>query len=113
MGASFKVKIGTMQLDMSSDLSLKFDQKEHFGCIIWAGCHRLSMAFGDSDDTILTGFGDMQEDYADLHIERSQFKLHFVNNKLVNEKVIRLPNGFPTTKREKDAFEARQERNLK
>lgn len=27
--------------------------------------------------------------------------------------VIRLPNGFPTTKREKDAFEATQEANMK
>ena len=34
-------------------------------------------------------------------------------SKLQNEKVIRLDNGFPTTKREKDAFDARQERNMK
>lgn len=36
-----------------------------------------------------------------------------VENKLLNEKIVRTDNGFPTTKREKDAFEARQEMNLK
>lgn len=67
----------------------------------------------DTGDALLTGFGDMQEEYADLHEERSQFKLHYLGGKMVNEKVIRLPNGFPTTKREKDAFEAVQEANMK
>jgi hypothetical protein len=40
-------------------------------------------------------------------------QLHVLNDRLINEKVIRLENGFPTTKREKDAFEQRQERNMK
>lgn len=67
----------------------------------------------DTGDALLTGFGHMQDEYANLNEERSQFKLHYLSGKMLNEKVIRLPNGFPTTKREKDAFEAQQEKNMK
>eukprot|EP00730_Choanoeca_flexa_P019510 TRINITY_DN9534_c0_g1_i1.p1 TRINITY_DN9534_c0_g1~~TRINITY_DN9534_c0_g1_i1.p1 ORF type:complete len:345 (+),score=99.96 TRINITY_DN9534_c0_g1_i1:97-1131(+) len=109
----FGSKIGTMQLDLVEGCDITFKKQAHFGSIIWAGCQQLSVKFDDSEQTALTGFDAMQEDYADLNKERSQFKMSFVAGKLLNEKVVRLANGFPTTKREKDAFEARQERNMK
>eukprot|EP00055_Hartaetosiga_balthica_P011540 m.52803 g.52803 ORF g.52803 m.52803 type:complete len:347 (+) comp7635_c0_seq1:53-1093(+) len=112
LDAKFHCKVGTMQLDMSKDLKMTFAKTSHFGSAIWAGCHGLEVEFDDSDHKIKTGYDQMLQEYADLNEERSQFKLHIHENKLMNEKVIRLPNGFPTTKREKDAFEARQERNM-
>lgn len=37
----------------------------------------------------------------------------YVAGKLKTEKVVRLDNGFPTTQREKNAFDARQEENMR
>eukprot|EP00056_Hartaetosiga_gracilis_P006098 m.92994 g.92994 ORF g.92994 m.92994 type:complete len:357 (+) comp12378_c0_seq2:306-1376(+) len=112
LDAKFHCKVGTMQLDMSKDLKFAFAKTSHFGNAIWAGCYAIEMKFDDSDHSITTGYDMMTKEYADLNEERSQFKLHVHDDKLINEKVIRLPNGFPTTKREKDAFDARQERNM-
>jgi hypothetical protein len=44
-------------------------------CIIWAGCHDLSVGFEDDPQTLTTGFYQLEEEYPDLHIERSQFKV--------------------------------------
>ena len=41
-----------------------------------------------------------------------QFKIHEIQGVLYNDKVVRLDNGYPTTKREKDEYDARQEKNL-
>lgn len=41
----------------------------------------------DTGDALLTGFGDMQDEYANLNEERSQFKLHYFGGKMINEKV--------------------------
>lgn len=109
----FNIKTGTLQLDMSRDLHLEFAKREHFHDIIWAGCHAMRVAFTDTAESMLTGFHEMSEEYADLVEERSQFKLHYFQGKIINEKVIRLENGFPTTKREKDAFDAKQELAMK
>ena len=47
-----------------------------------------------------------------LNLERSQFKVSIVDDKVIQEPVIRLPNGFTTTVREKVEFEAMQEKNM-
>ena len=47
--------------------------------IIWAGCQSLSLGFDDSEQSLATGFEAMQEEYADLNIERSQFKVQLMS----------------------------------
>ena len=42
-----------------------------------------------------------------------QFIVRYVEGKLTQELVVRLPNGFPTTDREADDYDRRQEKNNK
>jgi len=111
--ADFHVKIGTLQLDMSKKLKLTYAKEALFGNIIWAGAWDIELSMADTGAAHATGYDKMKEKFADANEERTQFKLSMVENKLLNEKIVRTDNGFPTTKREKDAFEARQEMNLK
>jgi hypothetical protein len=37
----------------------------------------------------------------------------YVGSKIQTEKVVRLDNGYPTTQRERNIFEARQEENMR
>lgn len=110
---TFNTKCGTLQMDMCRDLKLHFARRDLFHDVVWAGCHGLQVRFEDSGEQLDTGFHEMAEDYADLVEERSQFKLHYLNGKLINEKIIRLDNGFPTTLREKEIFDQRQELAMK
>ena len=70
----------------------------------------MNVEFTDCGDKLYTGFTEMEEEFADLVEERSQFKISYVAGRLVNEKVVRLVNGFPSTKREIDTFDETQVR---
>eukprot|EP01083_Nonionella_stella_P173614 599427_1 len=102
--------IHTVQVDMSDKVAMRFDSRPNFRSVIWAGCEDISVEV--AGDRLASGFTECQVDFADLHIERSQFKMHYVQDKLYNDKLIRLDNGFPTTKRELDEFERKQEAQL-
>lgn len=108
----FNTKCGTLQVDLCSQLHLQFTSRELLHDVVWAGCHAMRVSFDDTGDTVETGFAEMLADDGDLEEEYSQFKLHYLKDRFVNEKIIRLANGFPTTKREKDAFDQKQEQTL-
>ena len=42
-----------------------------------------------------------------------QFIVRYVKGKLIQEQIVRLDNGFPTTEREADEFDKQKERNDK
>lgn len=108
-------EIGTLQLDMCPDTTkVHYEKKEQLNTIIWAGVDELEVSFGDVDDTHKSSYADILSDprYKDLNKERGQFIVRWVEGELLQEKIIRLPNGFPTTQREKDEFDKRQEANL-
>ena len=48
---------------------------------------------------------------ADYKERFDQFIVRYVKGKLLQELIVRLPNGFPTTDREADAFDAEKEKN--
>lgn len=106
------VKIKTLQIDMCDNFSVRFASKDCFDNIIWAGTESLSLRFGNCDDTLETGYSQMLKQNANYNKERSQFKIQFIRDKLSNEDLIRLDNGFPTTKIERNEFERRQEQQL-
>lgn len=100
-------KISTIQLDLSKALQLQFTKREHYHSIIWAGVHDLKVNFHDSPEHVLdTGYQQMKVQHPNLQEGTDQFIVRFLEGKLVQEPVLRLANGYPSTKREMDLFDA-------
>eukprot|EP01106_Pelomyxa_sp_JSP_P018214 TRINITY_DN810_c0_g4_i5.p1 TRINITY_DN810_c0_g4~~TRINITY_DN810_c0_g4_i5.p1 ORF type:complete len:179 (+),score=56.15 TRINITY_DN810_c0_g4_i5:870-1406(+) len=110
MKVVFNTEVHTVQADINTDISLTFSTKQSFGMIVWAGTRNLTVKVEEFE--LKTGFEVLQQEYKNLREDIDQFKIHFVTGKLVSEKVVRLDNGFPTTKREADEYDRRQEANL-
>lgn len=99
--------MGTLQVDMCSEVSVSFARKEHMGQVVEAGVKGLNITFGDNTDKIESGFevlkrtldADLQEDD-----DTTQFITRFIEGKATTEKLVRLVNDFPTTEREHKAF---------
>jgi len=126
----------TVQLDACTDFSIDFLHRECYRMVVWAGCENVSVSVKHatlsaadaaatsvarkdpkSDDsaaewTVKTGMTEMKKEYANLRADIDQFKIHFVGDRLLNERVVRLNNGFPTTQREADDYDRRQEINM-
>jgi len=103
-------QVHTVQADLNKDVVLEFPNKESFKMVVWTGCYNLTTKVGEFE--LVTGFEQMKQEYKNLREDIGQFKIHFLHDKLVAEKVFRLDNGFPTTKREADEFDRTQEENL-
>ena len=119
-------RVGTLQVDQCVNCSCTIDKVDNFGNpsmmrkgrefgkdgrVIWAGCENLKVKVA-SDEVV----GDFDaEAKVDLtaNIERTQYKVSYDGlNVLRSEKVTRLANGFPTTKREDDEHVRREEAAL-
>eukprot|EP00727_Mastigamoeba_balamuthi_P014436 m51a1_g9617 putative sec-c motif domain protein (381) ;mRNA; f:1088777-1090274 len=109
-----QTELHTAQADQCTDLSLDFGAKENIRMVIWAGCEnlRVRVATEEGQQELVTGLQQMSAEYQNLRKDIDQFKISLLLGKIVNERVVRLNNGFPTTKREQDEFERRQEENL-
>ena len=83
-------------------MNIVVTRKELFNnYLIWAGCFLLRVQIGD--DLMRCDFGLYKEFDKTVHIDRTQFKVWYNKlGKLVSDKIIRLANGFPTTKKEDD-----------
>lgn len=105
-------KIGTLQVERCNKTNILFGEKAHFsGFMIWAGCFMLRLQV---EELVMNcDFGLTQKLDPTINIERTQFKV-WTNSqgKLTCDKVIRLENGFPSTKREDDEHERRKEEKL-
>jgi len=122
-------RIGTLQVDQSENCECFFATKEvfgnpsmvrkgrEFGCdgrVVWAGCENLKVVIGGEGGSSVVGdFATEQKTDATVNEERSQFKIGFdAKGTLRSEKVVRLENGFPSTQREDDEHERREEMGL-
>jgi hypothetical protein len=105
-------KIGTLQVEQCKKVNVMFESRELFcGYMIWAGSFMLQLKVGG--DTMRCDFGLTQSVDRTVHIERTQFKVWYdAASKLVCDKVIRLKNGFPSTKKEDDEHTRREEAKL-
>ena len=105
-------KVGTLQVEQCQKVNCLVESKELFnGYMIWAGCALLRLQVGD--DLMRCDFGLTQQLDPTINIERTQFKVWYNSaGKLICDKVIRLKNGFPTTKREDDEHVRREEQKL-
>jgi len=105
--------VGTLQIEQCKRMNVVYAAKELMtGYIVWAGCYTLRVQVGEDlmrCDFALTAAVDKT-----VNEERTQFKIHYNSlGKLVCDKIIRLKNGFPTTRLEDDEFRRRQEQNMK
>ena len=106
----------TVQADMCEGVSLTWDKAENFDRVVWAGTEGLELAFDDAPDAgMATGYTAMQGEYgANLREDIDQFIIRILDEGVaVNERIVRLDNGFPTTAREREEFEIRQEENMR
>jgi len=106
-------KIGTLQLERCEKINVMIEEKKLFrgGFMIWAGTNMLR--FQVEDATINCDFDLMYKLDKTLNRERSQFKVWLnTQDKLGCDKVVRLENGFPTTRREDDDHERRKQTQL-
>ena len=107
--------IKTVQADICKSLNANFKEKSCFHHLIWAGCYDLKLNILSPEFEMITGYDMVQKQFENLDVaERAQFKIYFYGsgNKLFNDRVIRLDNGYPTTKREADDYDRRQEYNM-
>ena len=112
--------VKTLQLDKVDIIDISFRRRLDFQTIVWAGVEGLKLRFDDwkkfklpelfqaSFSEEVTKHGDQQPP---LSSETDQFIVRIVAEKLLQELVVRLSNGYPTTTREADAFDALQKRN--
>ncbi len=95
--------------DVFGNGSLKQGDVEfgHDGMLVWAGCDDLRLRVGT--DTIVCDYALEAKVDAGISQERTQFKVHYDSlGRLCSDKVTRLRNGFPSTQREEDEFERRE-----
>jgi hypothetical protein len=107
-------KVGTLQVERCKKINVLVTEKIFFpecAYMVWAGCFMLRMQLEEA--TIHCDFGLTQKLDKTINIERTQFKV-WVNKlgRLTCDKVIRLKNGFPSTKREDDEHLRREESKL-
>jgi len=109
------VAIKTLQVDNCTNVKVKFVDSEHFHSVVWAGTKQLEVNVKHTKELQSnTGVDVIRAKHPTMEIrdDIDQFITRIIDSELLTERVIRLPNGFPSTQREKDEFDARQERNM-
>lgn len=133
-------RIGTLQVEQSKGVNVVYASKDCFhGYLVWAGCFLLRIQVGlppqqaeqqqqqagqeagqeaaaeagPGYDLMRCDFGLTASVDQTVNLERTQFKVWYsTQGKLVCDKIVRLKNGFPTTKREDAEFQRREEANM-
>lgn len=102
----------TVQIDICKNVKLTFERKEDYHQVVWAGVDDLAIEFNRTPEhNLLTGIAQMKEQHADLNEQIDQFIIRFLpDGKLTPEMIVRLANGYPTTNREADEWDAQQAR---
>eukprot|EP01129_Flabellula_baltica_P009159 TRINITY_DN3696_c0_g1_i1.p1 TRINITY_DN3696_c0_g1~~TRINITY_DN3696_c0_g1_i1.p1 ORF type:complete len:396 (+),score=134.34 TRINITY_DN3696_c0_g1_i1:67-1188(+) len=99
---------GTLQVDLSSDITLDFQHKKYLGSVVQAGVHNLNFVFRDSEEfNFLSGLEQLKEQYPDLDLNEThdQFITRWIKKELLTELIVRMENGYPTTDREQQEME--------
>jgi len=114
MNLMLNVKIGTLVMDVCKVMKVCFNTLDNVGSLVWTTVFDLNVTVLDAPEQVLnSGVEQMKLQYEDLREATDQFIIRVVKGQLLSEKMIRLPNGFPTTEREKKEFDDRQEANMR
>ena len=103
--------VKTLQVDQNEKLDILYLQKEDFHQMIWAGCNSTILKVKDFDDQISLDFDALKKEDDSLRKDIQQYIVRIYENKFIQEKVVRLDNGFPTTERERSEFDKMVKRN--
>jgi hypothetical protein len=100
----------TVQIDVCKNIKLTFERKDDYHQVVWAGVEDLAIEFNRTPEhNLLTGLAQMKLEHADLNEQIDQFIIRFLaDGKLTPEMIVRLANGYPTTNREADEWDAQQ-----
>ena len=60
-------------------MSVTWGTRSDFTMMIWAGCEKVSVGFGDDQARLASGFAELAANNAELSFERAQFKLSIVS----------------------------------
>eukprot|EP00013_Stygamoeba_regulata_P030410 CAMPEP_0177651640 /NCGR_PEP_ID=MMETSP0447-20121125/12670_1 /TAXON_ID=0 /ORGANISM="Stygamoeba regulata, Strain BSH-02190019" /LENGTH=314 /DNA_ID=CAMNT_0019154763 /DNA_START=132 /DNA_END=1076 /DNA_ORIENTATION=- len=102
--------VATLQLDLVNKIDVCFSRKKLMFKIIHAGVEDMTLTFGDSDDKLLSSFSQLKVKHTDIRKDITQWIVHRdSNNELLEERLMRLPNGFPATKKEIEDWETNKE----
>jgi len=100
----------SLQVDLCDNLKLRYPRVADLVQVVWAGMNDFELSFDDGDvathPTLVTGLAQMRAKHTDgVNAELDQFIVRTIDGALLEERIVRLPNGFPTTDREADAFD--------
>ena len=101
--------VGTLQADLCEDVRLSFAESKQLGSLVQAGMHKLRLSFLDgSFPDYATGLEELRAAHPDdaINDDTDQYITRIIGGELLTERIVRLHNDFPTTMREKAAFDA-------
>jgi hypothetical protein len=103
--------IQTLQIDLSNNVDVHYKTVNAFRDVVWSASEDVEVTFGDSADRVHTGYTLAIPHYPDddLKFDKTQFFIRYIDGMLRVEKVLRLSNGFATTKRQHAKWKARQD----
>lgn len=108
-------QIKTIQLDLSKSAKFQFSNRKAFGSLVWQGVEGdISLEFkSDESFNYTTNFGSVKARFPDSDVKMDQFMIRYVpeidEDKLSEERCIRLKNGFLSTDREAEDWDKRNE----
>eukprot|EP01132_Coremiostelium_polycephalum_P005354 gene5354-6680_t len=112
----FNDQVKTLQIDMTSRMTIVFDAIEYHESIVWSGVNDLKISYTNQPDAAYaTGFEQMKAQYPEqtLSFTVDQFTTRLIQGKILTEQIVRLANGYPTTEREAKEFDNNAELNKK
>lgn len=108
-----ETKVKTMQVDLCNNSSFEYSKKSNFGSIVWAASNNLQLQAENLKMEVGIEIARNDPRIEEINEEIEQFIIRIIKGRLLQERVVRLSNGFPTTDREADKFDKQKERNDK
>ena len=106
-------------MDLTKQIRVTYSTQADFNRVVWSATESMDLSFLDlPEHRLLTGSSVMAAANPQLDPTSDQFIVRLIPHRvtgaiqLLNELIVRLDNGFPTTEREARQFEERQEANL-
>jgi len=94
-------EVRTLQLDMMEGIKVNFAKLSFMGSIIWNQLRTTQVTFRDQKKhDFKTGFEEMKKLFPDSHFDTDQFIIRFHQGKILEERCVRLKNGYLSTERE-------------
>ena len=95
-----------LQADLNKGVQFLYKSKQDFNFLVWAGCYDMLIRFIDDGIELPLGLNLVAPDAeSGIPLEVEQFQVSFVDSVLLNERIVRLEGGYPSTDRQADQFD--------